>query len=65
VLHGYTGPIKVNGADFNSTMPAFGLTDEDAANVLTFVYSQWGNAGHEVTPAEVAAVRARGASQKK
>jgi hypothetical protein len=26
--------------------------------VLTYVYNTWGNAGHEIKPAEVAAVRA-------
>ncbi len=65
VLGGHTGPIKVNGADFNSTMPALGLSDEQVANTLTFVYSQWNNAGHEVTPAEVASVRAQAAAKKK
>jgi nitrite reductase (NO-forming) len=40
-------------------MPALGLSDEDVANALTYVYSNWGNAGHEVTPAEVHAVRER------
>ena len=31
-------------------MPAWSLSDEDIANVLTFVYSEWGNSGHDVTP---------------
>ena len=65
VMGGHTGPIKVNGADFNSTMPALGLSDEDVANALTYVYSQWNNTGHEVTPAEVAAVRATSGAKKK
>jgi nitrite reductase (NO-forming) len=38
-------------------MPSLGLGDEDIANVLTYVYSQWNNAGHDVTPAEVRAER--------
>jgi nitrite reductase (NO-forming) len=58
VLHGLEGPITVNGQAFNSVMPALDLSDEDIANILTYVYSQWGNAGHEVTPADVKAVRA-------
>jgi nitrite reductase (NO-forming) len=41
-------------------MPALGLTDEDVANVLTYVYSQWGNNGTRVTPALVGQVRAAG-----
>ena len=61
VSKGLEGEIKVNGATFNGIMPALGLSAEDIANVLTFVYSKWGNAGLEVTPAEVEAVRREGA----
>jgi nitrite reductase (NO-forming) len=60
VLFGLTGPITVNGQQFNSVMPALGKSDDDVANVLTYVYNNWGNAGHDVTPAEVAAVRRGG-----
>jgi nitrite reductase (NO-forming) len=55
---GLSGPVTVNGQTFNSQMPALNLSDEDVANALTYVYNTWGNAGHEVKPAEVAAVRA-------
>jgi len=58
VAEGLTGEIKVNGQSYNSTMPSLQLSDEDVANVLTFVYNNWNNAGHDVTPAEVSAVRA-------
>ena len=58
VVHGLSGEVQVNGKSFNSIMPSLGLSDEAVANVLTFVYSEWGNAGHEVTPDEVKAVRA-------
>jgi nitrite reductase (NO-forming) len=60
VLHGLSGPVVVNGKTFNSAMPALGLSDEDVANALTFVYNNFGNAGHDVTPAEVHAVREAG-----
>lgn len=60
VIHGLEGPIKVNGKDYNSIMPAQMLSDEDAANVLTYIYSMWGNSKKVVTPAEVKAVRASG-----
>jgi nitrite reductase (NO-forming) len=60
VLFGLTGPVTVNGQPFNSVMPALGMSDDDVANVLTYVYNNWGNAGHDVTPAEVAAVRRGG-----
>jgi nitrite reductase (NO-forming) len=49
----------VNGESYNGVMPALRLNDEDLANVLTYVYSQWGNAGHVVAPAEVQAARRR------
>jgi nitrite reductase (NO-forming) len=58
VLNGLSGEITVNGTVFNSVMPAVHLDDEDVANVLTYVYSQWGNRGAAVTPAQVRAVRA-------
>ena len=61
VLFGLTGPVTVNGQQFNSVMPGLGMSDEDVANVLTYVYNSGGNAGHDVTPAEVAAVRRVGA----
>ena len=60
VVFGLTGPVTVNRQQFNSVMPALGMSDEDVANVLTYVYNNWGNAGHDVTPAEVAAVRRGG-----
>ncbi len=62
VSGGLSGPVVVNGKDFNSQMPALGLSDEDVANVLTFVYSMWNNKGYDVTAAEVRAVRAQQAS---
>ena len=58
VSGGLSGAIQVNGKPFNSQMPSLSLSDEDVANVLTYVYNTWGNAGHEIKPAEVAAVRA-------
>ncbi len=58
VSGGLTGRVVVNGREFNSQMPALGLSDEDVAAALTWVYSQWGNKGYDVTAAEVHAVRA-------
>ena len=50
--------MVVNGLKFNNNMPSFPLTDEDIANVLTYVYNSFGNSGLEVTPEEVNALRA-------
>ncbi len=57
VLKGKTGEITVNGKKYNSIMTAQTLQDDEVANVLTFVYSSWGNSKKVVTPAMVAAVR--------
>lgn len=57
VLHGKTGEITVNGKTYNSVMTAQTLTDEQVANVLTYVYSSWGNNGTVVTPLMVTKVK--------
>ncbi|MEX1257741.1 MAG: copper-containing nitrite reductase [Gemmatimonadota bacterium] len=57
VTNGLSGPITVNGIEYQGQMPPLGLTDEQVANVLTYVYSQWGNSGAVVTPEEVRAAR--------
>lgn len=62
VFHGLQGEITVNGETYNSVMPTLGLNDEDVANVLTYVYSKWENKGVEVTPEQVAKVRAASAN---
>jgi mono/diheme cytochrome c family protein len=59
VLFGRQGEVVVNGTKFNNNMPSFPLNDQDVANVLTFVYNSFGNAGLEVTPEEVKVLRAQ------
>lgn len=58
VLHGLQGKVTVNGETYESLMPQLGLNDEQVANALTYVYSQWGNNGTEVLPETVKQVRA-------
>ncbi|WP_114749480.1 copper-containing nitrite reductase [Pleomorphovibrio marinus] len=50
VIHGLSGEITVNGKKYNNIMPAQQLSNEEAANVLTYVYNSWGNDGTFVTP---------------
>lgn len=59
VLNGKSGEITVNGKKYNSVMTAQALSDEDVANVLTYVYNSWGNNKTDVTPEMVKAVRNR------
>ncbi|MEL7186317.1 MAG: cytochrome D1 domain-containing protein, partial [Pseudomonadota bacterium] len=58
-MFGLSGPITVNGVDYNGVMPSLGhLPDEDLAAALTYVFSSWGNDFAAVSVAEVAALRA-------
>jgi len=58
-LFGLSGPITVNGVDYNGVMPSLGhLPDEDLAAALTYVFGSWGNDGAAVSVEEVAALRA-------
>jgi nitrite reductase (NO-forming) len=57
ILHGKTGEITVNGVKYNSVMTKQDLTDEEVANVLTYIYNSWGNSKKEVTPSIVASRR--------
>lgn len=53
VKNGLTGQITVNGSPYNGVMPALGLSDEDIANVLTFVSHSWNNKKHVFHAADV------------
>ena len=58
VKFGQTGPIKVNGINYNNTMPPMGLTDEEVADVMNYVMHSWGNKQKtQVTVGEVAGVK--------
>lgn len=57
VLHGKSGEITVNGEKYNSVMTAQNISDEEVANVLTYIYNNWGNNGTEVTKEMVKAQR--------
>ena len=58
ILHGLQGPITVNGKDYNSIMPPMAqLTDDEVANIGTYVLNTWGNSGGRVTKEEAAAAR--------
>ena len=51
VLHGFQGPMTVNGQPFNNAMAPWGklLTDDEIAAVLSYVRSQWGNDAPPIT----------------
>lgn len=58
VLNGMSGPVTVNGKEYNSVMPPMSqLNDDEVANILTYVMNSWGNEGEIVTKDEVTKVR--------
>jgi mono/diheme cytochrome c family protein len=58
ILNGQSGDITVNGQKYNMDMPAQAyLTDQQIADVLTYVRSSWGNKYPAVTAAQVKAER--------
>ena len=60
VLKGLNQPIEIEGETYNNVMPSFAqLTDEQIADVLTYVRNSFGNKASAVTPALVKAERAK------
>jgi len=58
VLNGYDKPTKINGESYQNVMPPHSwLTDQQIADVLSYVRNSWGNKADNVTPDEVAKVR--------
>lgn len=65
IINGMQGPITVKGMTYNSMMPPVaGLSDKDIADVVNYVNNSWGNAGPNVTEAEVAAIKKKYADRK-
>ena len=59
VIAGRTGEVTVNGKKFNGVMtPLNYLSDDQIANVLTYVRNSFGNEGKAVKMEEVKRVRA-------
>jgi mono/diheme cytochrome c family protein len=60
LLHGLTGEIQIGDDTYNGTMPPHNfLSDQQIADVLTYVRNSFGNKASLVKPAEVKAVRSK------
>ncbi|HMR18050.1 MAG TPA: copper-containing nitrite reductase [Sphingobacterium sp.] len=59
VLFGLSGEITVNGEKYNSVMTSQNLSDQEVADVLSYVYNSWGNNKSIVTPDMVKARRSK------
>ncbi|MCX6148826.1 MAG: copper-containing nitrite reductase [Candidatus Kapabacteria bacterium] len=51
--NGLQGAITVNGTRFDSVMPKLALTDEQIANVLSYILNSFENSGGEITTTQV------------
>jgi glucose/arabinose dehydrogenase/mono/diheme cytochrome c family protein len=62
VLHGLEGPV--DGVDYGAPMvPMASYTDEQLANVLTYVRNSFGNRGDAIQVSDIAAARKRDAGR--
>jgi mono/diheme cytochrome c family protein/glucose/arabinose dehydrogenase len=61
ILHGLSGPIKVNGQAWSLEMPPLGaaLSDEQIAGVLTYIRREWEHNGSPISTEAVAKIRAQ------
>ena len=60
VLHGSQGKVEIEGETWSNSMPANSyLTDQQVADVLTYVRNSFGNKASAVSAAEVKAIRAK------
>ena len=60
VKYGQRGELEVNGVVYDNTMIPMGLSDEEIADVMNYVYNSWGNKNNEmVTTEEVANIGPR------
>jgi mono/diheme cytochrome c family protein len=59
VLHGFQGPLERNGKKYNGIMQPWKdvLSDQEIADVLNYVRTNWGNAAAEITAENVKEVR--------
>jgi mono/diheme cytochrome c family protein len=68
VMYGLTGPVKIAGKvykapEINGDMPGIGqnkeYTDDDIAQVLSFIRSSWGNKAEKITATDITNLRSK------
>ncbi len=58
ILKGLNQDLEIDGETYANPMPALGhLSDQEVADVLSFVRNSFGNKASAITPAQVKAVR--------
>ncbi len=57
IKYGLSGPIVVNGENYNNVMTPQGLSDQEVADVMNYISNSWGNTSKkEVTVEDVKAL---------
>lgn len=66
VLHGIQGPLEVAGKEYNLVMPPHkaSLTDQQIADIISYVRTSWGHEFSPVNRAQVVAMRKATAKRK-
>lgn len=60
IVKGMTDRVEIDGEFYSNNMaPHADLTDQQVADVLTYIRNNWSNKAGAVTPAEVKAARAK------
>ena len=57
ILEGASGPMTVNGVQYNGFMTGFDLGDKEVSDVLNYIRNSWGNKSEAITPEEVKSAR--------
>jgi mono/diheme cytochrome c family protein len=69
LLHGLQGEVTVKGAKYNGVMMPYGtgqaMTDQEIADVVSYIRTNFGNKATPVTVKDVAAAKAKHAARKK
>jgi len=58
MLNGMSGEIEVDGEKYNGIMASYkNLSDQEIANILNYIRSNFGNSGEVIKPSEIKARR--------
>ncbi|WP_315815681.1 cytochrome c [Paraflavitalea speifideaquila] len=57
IKFGLSDPIEVNGVKYSTPMPSPNISDEEVADVSTYILNNWGNKGKLITLKEVEKVK--------
>lgn len=57
IKYGLSDPIEVNGVKYSTPMTSQNISDEEVADVTTYILNSWGNKGKLITVKDVANVK--------